>query len=80
MSLGRAVSVVMVRGEIEGVNVTSAYPGTFSDAYDPGGYARTVTLAVSAGSFGLMIVVVTAVLVIPAVRGRRPGYRSRHAG
>jgi hypothetical protein len=62
------------------VNVTSAYPGTFPDAYDPGGYARTVIQAVSAGSFGLMIVVVTTVLVIPAVRRRRPGYRSRHAG
>jgi hypothetical protein len=57
----------------------AAYPGVLSVGA-VGQYARTVTLAVSAGSFGLMIVVVTTVLVIPAVRRRRPGYRSRHAG
>jgi len=60
--------------------VTAVLPAEPSAAAPAGQYARTVIQAVSAGSFGLMIVVVTAVLVIPAARRRRPGYRSRHAG
>ena len=60
--------------------VTAVLPAELSAAAPAGQYARTVIQAVSAGSFGLMIVVMTAVLVIPAVRRRRPGYRSRHAG
>ncbi len=60
--------------------MTAVLPAELSATAPVGRYARTVILTVSAGSFGLMIVVVTAVLVIPAVRRRRPGYRSRHAG
>jgi subtilisin family serine protease len=40
-------------------------------AASEGPSARTVALAVIAGSFGLMIVVVTAVRVVPAARRRR---------
>jgi subtilisin family serine protease len=55
------------------------HPRAIASAGSP---ARTVIVAVIAGSFGLVIVVVTAVLAVAAARRRRPpgAHRARGAG
>jgi membrane-anchored mycosin MYCP len=55
------------------------HPRAVASAGSP---ARTVIVAVIAGSFGLVIVVVTAVLAVTAARRRRPpgAHRARRAG